>query len=105
MGEDDVYVLQQNDSLLGEIEKTALTTDETTIVFTSTGFDRLSSIFPNLEQDTLWISQTGRNQKGGTYSHISIDNSVSNWNDSPVHETSWAAAIHLSDKGVSLRNP
>ncbi|KAK2799452.1 hypothetical protein FQN51_006939 [Onygenales sp. PD_10] len=100
LGENEVYVLKQSYSQ-DDIEKTVLDTKETTTVYQPTDSIFLSSIFPNIQQTSLWISQEGQNRRAGSYFMTSSDENTGYLSeiphDGPSQETCWADATQLPD--------
>ncbi|KAI2082021.1 putative elongator complex protein 1 [Ophidiomyces ophidiicola] len=105
VGETDVYVLMQDDISLDMIKLLDIDTQNEKIAFASAESDRLSSIFTDLEQNTIWISKTSGGQKATSYSYISRDGdstSPTPWYDSPSQAATWASALVLPGKGHIL---
>ncbi|KAK2875378.1 hypothetical protein FQN49_001649 [Arthroderma sp. PD_2] len=99
LGEDDVYVVTQDEFGGEAVEWTGLQTSETKPVFLSEETVHISSIFPDFAQEKLWIAQIVQNQKARSYSFVRSNgvegSSVAAWHDSPANDTSWARAIQL----------
>ncbi|KAK2813112.1 hypothetical protein FQN50_000789 [Emmonsiellopsis sp. PD_5] len=100
LGENEVYVLKQSYSQ-DDIEKTVLDAKETTTVYQPTDSIILSSIFPNIQQTSLWISQEGHNRKAGSYFMTSSDANTGYLSEipheGPSQDTCWAYATQLPD--------
>ncbi|KAM5455745.1 putative elongator complex protein 1 [Microsporum audouinii] len=98
LGENDIYVVTQ-DEFGGEvIEWTDLQTNDTKVVFLPEETVHISSIFEDSEQEKLWIAQISQNKKARSYSFIrnrAEGSSAVSWHDSPATDTSWARAIQL----------
>ena len=103
--ETEIYILKQHPFLPDEIERTRLHTHEKMAVFRSKDADSVSSIFPDLAQNVLWLSQQGLNGKPMSYSTTACDSSdrisATVWNESPGQDTCWAQATQLRDDEVS----
>ncbi|KLJ10002.1 elongator complex protein 1 [Blastomyces silverae] len=99
--EKEIYVLSQHGNSQENVEKTDIDTKETTIVYQSNDSSILSSIFPNLQQNSLWICQEGLNRKAGSYIKLSPNGANGLFaeipHESPSQETCWAYATELSD--------
>lgn len=103
--EREIYVLSQHGYSQENIQKTDINTKETTTVYQSKDSSMLSSLFSNLQQNSLWICQEGRNRKAGSYLKLSPGGPSGFLAEipyeSPGQETSWAHATELSDGEVS----
>jgi elongator complex protein 1 len=108
LNETEVYTLKQHRFCPDEIERTCLDTRETMAVFRAKDSERVSSIFPDLAQNTLWFLQQGVNGKPSSYSTVFPESgnrtSVITWNESPVQDTSWAQATQLGNGGVGYHS-
>lgn len=106
LDESHVYVLKQCDPAVGMIERISLITNERKPVFESEEAEHLSSIFSNLEQNSLWVAQGTRQKKGLSYSIVSDDENetlpVTPWTESPGQDSGWGLATQLADGDVRL---
>ncbi|PGH16468.1 hypothetical protein AJ79_01799 [Helicocarpus griseus UAMH5409] len=101
LGENEIHVLNQHGYSQEDIERTAIDTKETATVYQQKDASILSSIFPNLQQDSLWICEEGRNRKAGSYFKLSPEASggllTEIPHDGPAQETCWAYTAELPD--------
>ncbi|OJD18861.1 hypothetical protein AJ78_01116 [Emergomyces pasteurianus Ep9510] len=99
--EDEIYVLSQYEYSKGEINMTDINSKETSVIYQSKDSCLLSSIFPNLQQNSLWVCQEGRNRNASSYIKLSPNGpsgSVAEIPyDSPGQETCWAYSTEPSD--------
>ncbi|GAD95521.1 IKI3 family protein [Paecilomyces variotii No. 5] len=99
--ENEVYILNHKSPYQAQIEKTALETRVTRVVYQASGSEQLQSIFASLGHDKLWFSHTRQRNTPVSYSTIGVspdDNvDVHVWNESPASDTFWAKAIHIPD--------
>ncbi|EGC42114.1 elongator complex protein [Histoplasma capsulatum var. duboisii H88] len=99
--ENEVYVLTQHGCSQGNIERTDIDSKKTTTIYQSNNSSILSSIFPNVQQNSLWICQRGQNSKAGSY--IKLSSGGANGplteipHESPGQDTCWANATELPD--------
>ncbi|EGD93877.1 IKI3 family protein [Trichophyton tonsurans CBS 112818] len=99
LGEDDIYVVTQ-DEFGGEVvEWTGLQSNASKPVFLPEEGVHISSIFPDSEQEKLWIAHISSSKRIRSYSFIrnngAEDSSVVPWQDGPATDTSWARAIQV----------
>jgi elongator complex protein 1 len=109
LGDNEVYILNHFDPYQRRIERTALDTRETEVVYAVAEEKQLHSIFSSLGHEKLWFSKSFSTGAPISYSNIvphSGDVFQSGvWNDSPGVDTFWAEAIQISDDQVWLRIP
>lgn len=105
IAEDDIYVLMHDDFGQEKVERIDYQTKEETVAFVPEISCHISSIFPDLELNALWIAQIVQHQKARSYSFISEDTtgiaSAIPWPESPGNETSWASPVKLANEAVS----
>lgn len=97
--ENEVYILNHKSPYQAQIERTALETRATRVVYQASGPEQLQSIFASLGHDKLWFCHTTQPNTPVSYSTIEVspDDSVDvhAWNESPTSDTFWAKAIHI----------
>ncbi|PGH27475.1 hypothetical protein AJ80_00715 [Polytolypa hystricis UAMH7299] len=97
--EDEVYVLRQNGPFGEHIERTVLETGETAPVLQEREPGIVTSIFPDLDQNSLCLYQEGGTRKHGSYFTTSVENGDQTLApaECPAQDTYWHAAIQLAN--------
>lgn len=110
LNETEVYVLKDSYPNTTHVERTTLETRVTKLTYQAAESERLFSIFPSLEHETLWLSHINQSGRPISYSNIeqfSPDEfQLAPWAQCPTVDTYWAKAVQLSeDKVCSCRFP
>ncbi|KAJ5569907.1 uncharacterized protein N7459_009337 [Penicillium hispanicum] len=99
--ENEVYVLKDNGPNTSQVERTTLETRVTSVVYQATDSEQLSSIFPGVGHQALWLSHAPQPSLPVLYSsidHIAGDEvDVVPWTETPNVDTCWARAVSISD--------
>lgn len=108
LNDNEVYILNHLDPYQRRIERTALETRETKVVYEAADAEHLHRIFPSLGHEKLWFSKSSRAGVPISYSYgvprSGNEFDITVWDNSPGVDTFWAEAIQISDDQVWLLN-
>jgi elongator complex protein 1 len=110
LNETEVYLLKASTPGISHIERTALETRETQVVYQAQESEELYSIFAGVGHSALWFSHAQQPGLPASYSTIDFvagnDVQATIWSESPTFETHWARAVSISDDEVNrFRRP
>lgn len=106
INETEVYVLKDNGPNTDYIERTALETRESRVVYQSVEPEQISSIFAGVGHQALWFSHASSHSRPVNYSSIALiegdEVDIVPWIEGPNVDTHWARAVSISDEEVTF---
>lgn len=107
LNENEVYVLTHRESGKSQIERTALETRESKVVYEAAEGEHVQRIFSSLCHRNLWFSKLSASGIV-TYSRViqsdAGDYGVEDWANSPPADTHWAYAVRIGEDQVRYKS-
>lgn len=106
VNEHEVYILKSNGPNSTNIERTALETRVTSVVYQAADSEQVISILPSLGQEALWFSHISKPGQSISYSYINTispdEVDIVPFASSPTADTYWAKAAQISEDEVRI---
>lgn len=106
LNENEVYVLTHRGADKPQIERTALETRESMVIYEGAEGEHIHRIFSSLCHRNLWFSKSSAPGLI-TYSRVALsdagDPDVADWNNGPPTDTHWAYAVRIDEDQVRCK--